>query len=133
MNRLFEEFQLGPWFSGEEGGEMAWSPRVNLSENEKELVVSAELPGMDEKNIDVSVSNDVLSIRGEKTEEKEEKEQDYHRVERRFGTFQRDIPLPAEVESDKVDATFKNGVLTIHLPKSPQAQTDVRKIQVKAE
>jgi len=133
MNRLFEEFQLGPWFSGEEGGEMAWSPRVNLSENEKELVVSAELPGMYEKNIDVSVSNDVLSIRGEKTEEKEEKEQDYHRVERRFGTFQRDIPLPAEVESDKVDATFKNGVLTIHLPKSPQAQTDVRKIQVKAE
>jgi len=131
MNRLFEDFNRDVGFGlerGEEGG--AFVPHVNISENENEVTVTAELPGMDEKNIDVSISKNVLTLRGEKKDEREEKGRDFYRVERSFGQFHREIPLPGEVVSDKADASFKNGVLSIHLPKSKEAQQEAKKIQV---
>jgi HSP20 family protein len=94
--------------------------------------VSAELPGMDDEDIEVSLSRDVLTISGEKKQEKEEKGRDYYRAERSYGSFRRSIPLPAEVNADKVDAVFSKGVLTITLPKTAKAEGRKR-IIVKAE
>lgn len=133
MDRLFEEFRgfgLAPMGSMGETG-LAWAPAVNVAEDEKAIHVTAELPGMDEKDIDVDLSGNVLTIRGEKKEEEKQEDRNFYRMERRYGSFQRQIELPREVESDKVDASFKKGVLTIHLPKTREAQKDVRKITVK--
>lgn len=135
MDRLFDDFfnnfglaRFGPF--GESWG--AFSPRLDLSESEKELRVSAELPGLDENDIQVSLAQNVLTISGEKKEEKEDKGQNYYRMERSYGSFQRSIPLPCEVEGDKVEATFKNGVLTVTLPKTAEAQKRTKKISIKA-
>ena len=130
MNRVFENFlkvfALEPF--GKRTG-AAFEPKVNVSESEKEIVVSAELPGMDDKDIDVSLSKNELTIQGEK---KEEKEESYYRMERPYGSFKRTLPLPCEVEADKVEAQFKNGVLTITLPKTPEAIKETKKIKVKS-
>jgi HSP20 family protein len=132
MNRLFDQFTSGLGFDMEYRGQPGtWAPMVNVSENDKEVLVEAELPGIDEKNVEVTLTNDTLTIRGEKKEEKEEKGKNFYRMERSFGSFHRDIALPNAVETEKVDATFKNGVLTVRLPKSQQAQKDVKKIDVK--
>lgn len=135
MDRLFDDFfnnfglaRFGPF--GESWG--AFSPRLDLSENEKELKVSAELPGLDENDIQVSLAQNVLTISGEKKEEKEDKGQNYYRMERSYGSFQRSIPLPCEVEGDKVEAAFKKGVLTVTLPKTAEAQKRTKKISIKA-
>lgn len=133
MNRLFddffEDFQLT---SFEEKMATPFNPRVNVRETEKSVEISAELPGIEEKEIDISVSNDSVTIKGEKKEEKEEKGECFHRVERSYGSFQRQIPLPCEIEMEKAEAAFKDGVLNITLPKSPEAQKNVRKIQIKS-
>jgi HSP20 family protein len=107
-------------------------PTADVSETDKAVEVVVELPGMDEKDIDVSVSDDVLTIRGEKKSETEKREKGYYLSERKFGSFHRSIPLPASVDKDKVDAHFKKGVLTVTLPKTPDAQDKVKKIQVRA-
>jgi len=131
MNRLFEEFHHGFGLTPFRPVENAsWMPLVNLSENDKELSISCELPGMDEKDISVTLSHNMLSIKGEKSEETEKKGKNYHRVERSFGSFYRDIPLPCEVEEDKVDAVFKKGVLYITMPKSKVAQQEARQIKI---
>jgi len=137
MNRLFQEFNTGfdsaPWSaSGGEGELGNWIPRVNVSDNEKEVTVTAELPGMAEKDIDVSLTKNTLTIKGEKKSESEEKDKNLFRRERVYGSFLREIELPSEVETDKVEAQFKNGVLSVKLPKSKAAQTDVKKIQLKS-
>jgi HSP20 family protein len=93
-------------------------------------VVKAEVPGMDPKHIDISLSDGVLTIKGEKKEEKEEKEANYHLVERSYGAFSRSIRLPSEVQSDKINASYKNGVLKITLPKSEEAKKKEIKIKV---
>lgn len=129
MNRLFEDFTRG--FEMMPFGEQTWMPRVNISENDKEICVTAELPGMEEKDLDVTLTKNTLTLKGEKKEEKEEKDRNYHRVERTYGSIFREIPLPVEVEADKVDAKFKNGVLTVTLPKSHQAQATAKKVAVK--
>jgi len=102
-----------------------------VAETESELVVNVEIPGMDPKDIDVSLSEGTLFIKGEKKQEAEEKEADYHLIERSYGTFIRSIPLPAEVQSEKISASYKNGVLTVILPKSEGTQK--REIKVKVE
>jgi HSP20 family protein len=107
-------------------------PTADVSETDKAIEVVIELPGMDEKDIDVSVSDDAITIRGEKKSETEKKEKGFYLSERKFGSFHRSIPLPASVDKDKVDAQFKKGVLTITLPKTPDAQDKVKKIQVRA-
>jgi HSP20 family protein len=129
MNRLFDEFSRGwglaPFREFAEQWDV-FSPRVDVVEGDKEVTVSAELPGMDEKEIDVSLSRGVLTISGEKREEKEDKGKNYYRMERSYGSFQRSIPLPGEVDEEKAKATFNKGVLTITLPKTAKAQAHKR-------
>lgn len=120
MEGLFERF-----FGEENGnGQLAksWSPRVDVEETSKEIVVKADLPGVDPKDVEISVENGVLTVRGEKKEVKEEKGKSYHRVERFAGSFYRAIALPPGAEADKVTATSTNGVITITIPKRPEAQ-----------
>jgi HSP20 family protein len=107
-------------------------PAVDVTESEKAYEVTAELPGMDEKNVEVKVTSGVLTIKGEKQEEKEEKVKDYYLHERSFGSFERSFGIPEGVDADKIEASFKKGVLTVMLPKKPEAQKPVKKIEVKA-
>jgi HSP20 family protein len=145
IDRLFEDFGAGFWrfptrrslFETEpfwrRTALSATAPAVDVVEKETAYEITAELPGMDEKNIDVTVADDMLTIQGEKREEKEEKKKDYYLSERRFGSFERSFRLPEGVESDKVEASFKKGVLTVILPKTPEAQkkSKEKKIAIK--
>jgi HSP20 family protein len=137
VNRLFEDFSRDfsrtptPFGGGNEA--FASMPRVDVSESDNEYEVTAELPGIDEKDVEVTLADNVLTIRGEKKVEREERDKgkNYYLSERSFGSFRRAVPLPAEVDEDRVEANFKNGVLTVRLPKSPQAQARTRRIEVK--
>jgi HSP20 family protein len=132
MNRLFDNFFGGFEIEPFTGGHLAaFSPSVDIKESDKEIRVSAELPGMDDKDIDVLLSKDSVTITGEKKEEKEDKGKDYYRIERSYGSFSRTIPLPAEVDTDKAKAEFKKGLLTVTLPKTAQAIKQTKKIAVK--
>ena len=129
MDRLWESFfEGGLTKRGEEGG--GWLPSLDVSETKSDLVVKAEVPGMDAKDIDISLSDGVLTIKGEKRQEKEEKEADYHLVERSYGAFTRSIQLPKEVKGDKISASYKDGILEIALPKSGEAKKKEIKIKV---
>jgi HSP20 family protein len=108
------------------------APAVDIVEKDKEYEITAELPGMEEKNIEVALSNGGLVIRGQKDEQKEEKKKDYFLSERNYGSFERYFGLPDGVEADKIGATFKNGVLTVKLPKTAASQASEKKITVKA-
>jgi len=118
MDELLEKF-MGDVSLGV--GREAFSPKVDIAENGKEVKVTAELPGMEEKDLEVTVSEGVLSIRGEKKQEKEEKGEEMYRFERSYGSFRRDLPLPCKVEVDKASARFAKGVLTVVLPKAAPA------------
>lgn len=132
METLFDSFMrsfdLEPFES-----RLAFNPKVDITESDKEIRVSAELPGMDEKNIDISLGKDSLTIKGEKKQEQEEKGKDYYRMERSYGSFSRVIPLPEEIDSAKVDAHFRKGVLTVVLPKTVKAVESKKKIEIKGE
>lgn len=133
MDSLFDNFFRGFDIEPFEKGVGAFIPNIDVTENDNEIRVSAELPGMDEKDIDVSLLHDMIIIRGEKKEEREDKGKDFYRTERSYGSFSRSIPLPAEVETDKVEAKFSKGVLTISLPKTAKNVTEKKKITVKVE
>ena len=107
-----------------------WLPSIDVSETKNEIVVKAELPGMDPKDIDLSLSDGSLVLKGEKKHEKEEKEENYHFIERSYGSFVRSVPLPAEVKHDKINASYKNGVLKVVLPKSEESKKKEIKIKV---
>ena len=125
IDRLFDDFRVGSWRSPFGASsfdvdpfwrtEISWAkaPAVDVAETDKAYEVTAELPGMDESNIEVKFADDILTIKGEKKEEKEEKKKDYYVSERRFGSFQRSFTVPAGVDTDKIEANFKNGVLTV--------------------
>jgi len=136
VDRVFENFWGGlgmPSLLRENGGALAGAAmdvRVDTSEDDKAYHVTAELPGMSEKDVEVTFADNVLTISGEKKEEKEVKEKDYHRRERSFGSFRRSFSLPAEVDEDKISAAFKDGVMTIELPKSKSAQKKAKKITI---
>lgn len=142
MDRLFNAFEGGfvsPFFRSSLDAEPFWTrgtsavaPAVNIAESDKAYEISAELPGMDEKSIEVKLANDVLTIKGEKQEEREEKEKGYHVQERHFGSFERLFQVPVGVDTDKITATFKNGLLTVTLPKAAEAQSPTKKIAIKA-
>lgn len=142
MNRMFDEFSQGWGLSSRfwrtpfdmlEGGRAgAWLPTVDVSETEREVKVTAELPGMDEKDVQVGLSNGLLTLSGEKKTEREGKDGSVHRSERTYGSFHRTLALPAEVNPDKVEAVFRKGVLTVTLPKTASAQSRVRRVDVKA-
>jgi HSP20 family protein len=125
FDRFFEDFELPSLFSEE----MRFTPAFDVSETENELIIRGEVPGMDLKDIDINLSDGLLTITGEKKHEKENKNENYYRVERHYGTFSRTMPVPFEVEADKVDATYKDGVLKVTLPKSETAKP--KKIEIK--
>lgn len=134
ISNLFDDFarrmQLnGEWLPFGGGG---FTPRVDVSEDEHAVTVVADIPGMDEKEIDVSLSGNLLTLKGEKKHESEKREGDYYRSERAFGAFRRVIQLPCEVDPERVEAKFKNGVLSVTLPKSAAAQEQRHKITIKA-
>ena len=108
-----------------------WIPAVDVFERNGDLVVKAEIPGVDAEELDVTVEDNVLRLRGERKQESETEKEGYYRRERFHGTFERSIPLPAEVETEKIDATYTNGVLEVVLPKS--AETAARRIEVKSK
>jgi HSP20 family protein len=108
------------------------APAVDVAETEKAYEITAELPGLDEKNIEVKFADGVLTIKGEKQQEKEEKKKDYYLNERSFGSFQRALQVPAGIDADKIEANFKKGVLTVMLPKTAEAQKAEKKITIKA-
>jgi len=120
-----------PFHNLQEDMDIGWSPRLDVSETENRLEVVADLPGMEKKDISVSLEDNLLTIKGERKEERESKEKQYHTIERRSGSFYRAIRLPIEVEKDKVEANFKDGVLTLRLPKSKEAKRKVAQIEIK--
>ncbi len=124
FDRFFENFSMQSPFTEER----TFAPAFDVSETEKELIVEAEISGMDKKDIKINLSNGVLTIQGEKKHEKKEENENYHCVERRYGTFSRTMRLPVEVDPEKVDATYKNGLLTVTLPKS--GAVEPKKIEV---
>ena len=128
MDRLWDTFFERRPARGEEVSE--WLPTLDVSETKNDYVVKVELPGMDSKDIDISLTNDVLTIKGEKRQEKEEKDENYHLIERSYGSFTRSVRLPSQVQSDKINATFKNGVLKVTLPKTEEAKKKEIKIKV---
>ncbi|MGO9612324.1 MAG: Hsp20/alpha crystallin family protein [Dissulfurispiraceae bacterium] len=133
IDSLFDSFFRGSDLEPFESRVGAFSPKVDVTESDKEIRVYAELPGMDEKDLDVSLTKDTLTIRGEKKEEKEREERDYYHVERSYGSFSRVIRLPVEVEMEKIEAEFKKGLLTVKLPKSSKAVEGTKKISVKVD
>ena len=131
MNRIFDSFNRNWGFGAFPELTGAYMPRLDVTEDSKVFTVTAELPGISEKEIDLSISGDTLTIRGEKKEEKEDKGKDFYWMERSYGSFQRSVSLPAEVQPDKVEARFNKGVLTITLPKTVEAQKQTKRIPVK--
>jgi HSP20 family protein len=121
MNRLFDDAGRG-YRNGEPAATTTWSPSVDIFETEGEIVVKAELPGMERKDISLNLEKNVLTLRGERRFDKETKEENYHRIERAYGGFSRSFSIPAIVEEDKIRADYKDGVLTILLPKKEQAK-----------
>lgn len=107
-------------------------PAVDVAENDKQYEISAELPGMDEKDVEIKLSNGMLTIKGEKNEKKEESDKGYYLSERRYGSFQRSFQVPDGVDTDKIEASVKKGVLTVTLPKTPEAQKAEKKIAIKS-
>lgn len=120
---------LGNWAEGAEGSVATLVPSVDISENEKELHVRVDLPGMKPEDIDVQIEKNVLTISGTRKEEREEKDKRYHRVERRTGTFSRSFALPVAVAESDIVAEYNDGVLDVKLPKIVEAQA--KKIQIK--
>jgi HSP20 family protein len=135
MNRLFDDVFRGSFGGrqiepGERGG--AIMPDIDISERENEVRICAELPGVKQEDVEVTLSDDVLTIRGEKKFERKDEKENYHFMERSYGTFQRSLRIPYSVNPDQVKADFENGVLTVTLPKTPQ-QEKSRRIQVSGQ
>jgi HSP20 family protein len=120
MNRFFDGALQG--WPGEADGTRNWVPPADIYETDNDLVVTTDLPGVDPKNIDVRVENNVLSIRGERHFERKIENENFHRVERMHGGFARSFTLSTAVQADKIQATYKDGVLRISLPKAEQAK-----------
>ena len=130
MERLFEDFSRDLGWGPPTPGGMAMAPRVDVSETDTELKIEAELPGIDEKDVEVVLGDGRLTIKGEKKQEKEEKKKDYHVVERSYGSFARSIALPFEADADQVKASFAKGVLTVTVAKPPEVKAKEKKIPV---
>ena len=139
MNRVFDDAFRGfgmPSLVGPAFGRMPMAtlmPQIDLSESEHEIQVTAELPGIDEKDVDVVLADDMLTIRGEKKAEHEQKDRDYHLVERSHGTFSRSLPLPFAADPSQVKAAFKNGVLTVTIQKPKEVLEKQHRIEVQTD
>ncbi len=132
VGRLFDEFFNDFPFTGSLAeGKENWVPSVDILEKEGNIVLRAELPGMTEKEIELKIEGDTLILKGERKMESEDKKSNYHRIERSYGSFTRSFRLPDTVDSEKINADYKNGVLTITLPKKPEVKP--REIPVKVQ
>ncbi|HJU18098.1 MAG TPA: Hsp20/alpha crystallin family protein [Stellaceae bacterium] len=145
MDRMFDQlwrgfglpsmrrgFESEPFWRGE-GGFGASMPAVDVAEDDKAYHITAELPGLNEKDIEVNLSDDILTICGEKRDEQEQKDKNYHFSERRYGSFRRSFAVPQGIDRDKIEANFRNGVLALTLPKTQDAMQQQKKIEVKAQ
>jgi HSP20 family protein len=143
IDRLFDDFHPFGWrfasrlprrFETEWPMRETWqlAPAMDLAEKDGEYEITVELPGLDEKNVELKLSNGMLTIKGEKSEEKEEEDKEYHLSERRYGSFQRSFQVPEQVDVDKIAATFAKGILTVKMPKMAEAKKAAKKIDVKA-
>ena len=149
IDRTFDRFLSEPWMAPSERlrelwnwtpfrsmgsalGDLMISPRADMTESDKEYVVTVELPGMDEKDIELTVTENSISLKGEKKSEQEVTEKDYHMTERSYGRYQRSFAVPAGVDVEKAKASFSKGVLTLNLPKTKEARAKPRKIEVKS-
>jgi HSP20 family protein len=130
INRVFDDFWGESWLAPHREIAAGFWPQVDVTETDKEIKVSADIPGVESKDIDVSVENGTLVIKGEKKYEREEKEKGQYRMERSYGSFERSIELPAEVDESKAKAEFKKGVLRLTLPKRPGAQSHRKRIPI---
>ena len=126
LDWFFEDFSLPDFWTAER----EWVPPFDLSETEKEVIVKAELPGMDVKDIDIALTDGLLTIKGERQLEKEDKKENYHRIERQFGSFSRSLNLGTKVRSEGIEAAYKDGILTVTLPKVEASKP--RRIEVKS-
>jgi HSP20 family protein len=133
VDRMFDDFfdgfgrSLGPLA----GWQHSFAPRVDMAETDEEVVITAEMPGLDEKDFEVSLKGDLLTLKGEKKAEHEQKNGDAYYMERRFGSFARSIRLPFEVKDENVEARYDKGILTVRVPKPADIQKSVRRIEVK--
>lgn len=144
IDRVFENFHPGAWRFpfGRHGPDVdiSWprevtfglAPAMDVAETDTAYEVTAELPGLEQKDVEIKLSNGTLTIKGEKSEEKEEREKDYYLSERRYGSFMRSMRVPEGVDVDKVEATLAKGVLTVRLPKTAEAKGSEKKITIKA-
>lgn len=130
MNSLFDDFFGRSSSDLWSGFGNAFAPQIDLSETDTEVRISAELPGLEEKDVEVTLSDNRLTIKGEKKEEQEEEKGDYYHSERSYGYFERSVQLPQGVDADKAKAKFKKGVLKVAIPKKPEAQSTRRKIEL---
>ncbi|MFZ2052667.1 MAG: Hsp20/alpha crystallin family protein [Candidatus Aminicenantales bacterium] len=128
MNRLFEDAVSTARSEEKDMISSSWAPAVDIYEDEKQLVLTAEIPGINEKDVDIKIEDNTLSIYGERKLEKETKEENYHRIERAYGSFYRSFTLPNHIDQDKIQAEHENGVLKIILPKRPELQP--RKVKI---
>jgi HSP20 family protein len=140
MDRLFADFftGFGSFPSRRHGGLFAGAltsgllkPTLDIGANDREYTISVEVPGVDQKDVKIEITNNTLTIRGEKKQETEEKEKNFYRMERSYGSFQRTLSLPEDADQGKINATFKNGVLTVTMPRKTLPQTEVKRIEIK--
>ena len=129
VNRLFST-NLTRSFGDEGIGRGAWAPSVDIYENKDQIVLEAELPGMKQEDFDLSIENNVITLRGERRFEKSDESDNYHRVERSYGKFERSFTLPDKADGTKVNAEFKDGVLQVHLPKTEKPATKAVEVKI---
>jgi HSP20 family protein len=130
MNKLFEDVMKAPYRSDEGLAAPNWAPAVDIYETDKEIVMKAELPEMQEKDIEIKVEDNILILSGERRMEKEVKEENYHRIERAYGSFNRSFTLPRTVDRENIKASYKDGVLKVLLPKKEEVKPKQIKIDV---
>lgn len=135
MSDMFNEWErslfLSPWSTDVEMKAAGFAPRVDFSEDNKTFHLKAELPGVEEKDLDIAVANGTLTIKGERQEERNEEKRDYYRHECHYGKFTRAIALPTDVDKENISAQFKNGVLSVDIPKAATAVAGTRHIKIK--
>lgn len=131
MNRIFDEFFRGDLLANDSFFARDWNPAVDILENNDHFVLKAEIPGMTKDDVKITLENNVLTIRGEKKNETEKKEENYHRIERSYGSFERSFTIPGTIKVNEIDAQYKDGVLTLTLPKAEEAKPKSIEVKVK--
>jgi HSP20 family protein len=128
MNRLFEDMVSSPKLEDTGIMQSTWSPAVDIYETENDLVLTAEIPGVEEKDVEIKIEDNTLTLKGERKFEKETREENFHRIERAYGSFYRSFSLPNYIDQDKISADYENGLLKIHMPKKPEVKP--RKVKI---